>query len=107
MRCGICLCMVSSSAPCSAIRQAAAAAGDTVGTTVIGTDGYTAPEQFRGAGQPASDLYALAGTLLFLLSGAAHTDDSMPDSSMCSSTSVRRARADHDGSCHAQSSSYV
>ncbi len=28
-----------------------------------------APEQFRGAAQPASDLYALGGTLLYLLSG--------------------------------------
>ena len=30
---------------------------------------YMAPEQFRGAAQPASDLYALGGTLLYLLSG--------------------------------------
>ena len=41
-----------------------------MGTTIIGTYGYMAPEQFRGAAQPASDLYALGGTLLFLLSGA-------------------------------------
>lgn len=34
-----------------------------------GTYGYMAPEQFRGAAQPASDLYALGGTLLYLLSG--------------------------------------
>ena len=27
-------------------------------------------EQFRGAAQPASDLYGLGGTLLYLLSGA-------------------------------------
>ncbi len=32
--------------------------------------GYMAPEQFRGAAQPASDAYALGATLLFLLSGA-------------------------------------
>lgn len=31
--------------------------------------GYMAPEQFRGAASPASDLYGLGGTLLFLLSG--------------------------------------
>jgi len=51
--------------------QAAAAGGGMMGTTIIGTYGYMAPEQFRGAAQPASDLYALGGTLLFLLSGTA------------------------------------
>ena len=45
-----------------------------MGTTIIGTYGYMAPEQFRGAAQPASDLYALGGTLLFLLSGACGQD---------------------------------
>ena len=50
----------------------AAAAGESfaLGSTVIGTYGYMAPEQFRGAAQPASDLYGLGGTLLYLLSGA-------------------------------------
>ena len=43
--------------------------GRTGGTTVIGTYGYMAPEQFRGAAEPASDLYGLGGTLLFLLAG--------------------------------------
>ena len=42
-----------------------------MGTTVVETYGYMAPEQFRGAASPASDLYGLGGTLLFLLSGAA------------------------------------
>jgi hypothetical protein len=54
--------------------QAAAAAGGgadaLLGSTVVGTYGYMAPEQFRGAAVPASDLYGLGGTLLFLLSGA-------------------------------------
>ncbi len=52
----------------------AAAAGDALatGSTVIGTYGYMAPEQFRGAASPASDLYGLGGTLLFLLSGSPH-----------------------------------
>lgn len=49
--------------------QAAAAAGDLPGSTVVGTYGFMAPEQFRGAAQPASDLYGLGGTLLYLLSG--------------------------------------
>ncbi|KAF5832434.1 kinase-like domain-containing protein [Dunaliella salina] len=40
-----------------------------LGSTIIGTYGYMAPEQFRGAAQPASDVYAAGATLLFLLSG--------------------------------------
>lgn len=39
--------------------------------TVVGTYGYMAPEQLRGAARPASDLFALGGTLLYLLSGMA------------------------------------
>lgn len=39
------------------------------GSTIVGTYGYMAPEQFRGEAQPASDLYGLGATLLFLLSG--------------------------------------
>ncbi len=50
-----------------------------MGTTIIGTYGYMAPEQFRGAAQPASDLYALGGTLLFLLSGACDRDAQDPN----------------------------
>ena len=37
-----------------------------------------APEQFRGAAQPASDLYALGGTLLYLLSGMSLTYTPFP-----------------------------
>jgi|GEM_PF-470998 len=37
------------------------------GMTVVGTFGYMAPEQDRGQAYPASDLYGLAATLLFLL----------------------------------------
>ena len=37
------------------------------GSTVIGTYGYMAPEQFRGQAVPATDLYGLGTTLLFLL----------------------------------------
>lgn len=38
------------------------------GASVVGTYGYTPPEQFLGHPTPASDLYALGATLVFLLS---------------------------------------
>ncbi|VEP15618.1 hypothetical protein H1P_3510007 [Hyella patelloides LEGE 07179] len=37
------------------------------GSTVVGTFGYMAPEQFQGRAVPATDLYSLGATLLFLL----------------------------------------
>jgi serine/threonine protein kinase len=37
------------------------------GSTVAGTYGYMAPEQFRGAAVPASDLYGVGSTVLYLL----------------------------------------
>jgi eukaryotic-like serine/threonine-protein kinase len=40
----------------------------TGGSTVVGTYGYMAPEQFRGQATLATDLYSLGATLLFLLS---------------------------------------
>ena len=39
----------------------------TGGSTVVGTFGYMAPEQFRGQANITSDLYGLGTTLLFLL----------------------------------------
>lgn len=47
--------------------QAGAAAGGTV--TIVGTYGYMPLEQFAGRTVPASDLYALGATLLYLLTG--------------------------------------
>ena len=37
--------------------------------TLVGTYGYMAPEQLRGLARPASDLFALGGSLLYLLTG--------------------------------------
>ncbi len=46
----------------------------TGGSTVVGTYGYMAPEQFRGQAVLATDLYALGATLIFLLTLKAPTD---------------------------------
>ncbi|WP_264320223.1 ankyrin repeat domain-containing protein [Zarconia navalis] len=37
------------------------------GSTIVGTFGYMAPEQFQGHAVPATDLYGLGATVLFLL----------------------------------------
>ncbi len=39
------------------------------GSTVVGTFGYMAPEQFQGRALPASDVYAIGATALTLLTG--------------------------------------
>jgi hypothetical protein len=39
------------------------------GSTVVGTFGYMAPEQFQGRALPASDVYAIAVTALSMLTG--------------------------------------
>ncbi|MEH2323705.1 MAG: serine/threonine-protein kinase [Nostoc sp.] len=46
----------------------------TGGSTVVGTFGYMAPEQFRGQAFPSTDLYGLGTTLLFLLTGKSPSD---------------------------------
>jgi hypothetical protein len=40
------------------------------GSTVVGTFGFMAPEQFQGRAAPASDVYAVAATALSLLTGS-------------------------------------
>jgi eukaryotic-like serine/threonine-protein kinase len=42
----------------------------TGGSTVVGTLGYMAPEQFRGQANLATDLYGLGTTLIYLLTGS-------------------------------------
>lgn len=37
--------------------------------TIVGTYGYMPPEQFGGRTKPASDLYSLGGTLIYLATG--------------------------------------
>jgi tRNA A-37 threonylcarbamoyl transferase component Bud32 len=39
------------------------------GSTVVGTFGYMAPEQFQGRAMPASDVYAVGATALVMLTG--------------------------------------
>jgi tetratricopeptide (TPR) repeat protein len=55
-----------------AVRDAATTT--TGGSTVVGTYGYMAPEQFRGHAVPSSDIYGLGATALYLLTGLAPTD---------------------------------
>ena len=45
-----------------------------LGSTVVGTYGYMAPEHFRGRAVPATDLYSLGATLLFLLTHTSPAD---------------------------------
>ena len=42
---------------------------DIGGSTIIATPGFTPLEQFHGAATPASDLFSLAATVVYLLSG--------------------------------------
>lgn len=47
-------------------------------TLIIGTEGYAAPEQYRGYSQPASDLYAWSATMNWLATGIAPQPGSPP-----------------------------
>ncbi|NEP09244.1 MAG: serine/threonine protein kinase [Symploca sp. SIO2C1] len=46
----------------------------TQGSTVVGSYGYMAPEQFRGQAYVTSDLYSLGATLLFMLTHRSPAD---------------------------------
>ncbi|MBE9046680.1 serine/threonine protein kinase [Pleurocapsales cyanobacterium LEGE 10410] len=55
-----------------AVKNVAATEGGTI--TVVGTYGYMPPEQFGGKTCPASDLYSLGATLIYLATGLHPTD---------------------------------
>lgn len=58
------------------------AANEFVGTatgTLIGKQAYIAPEQLRGKASPVSDLYALGGTMYYLLTGRDPVPLSQPE----------------------------
>ncbi|XZO04648.1 MAG: serine/threonine protein kinase [Microcoleus sp.] len=61
-----------------AVQAQAAVTGVTF--TVVGTSGYAPLEQFWGRAVPASDLYALGGTLIHLLTGMSPADLPQKDS---------------------------
>ncbi|NEZ56180.1 protein kinase domain-containing protein [Adonisia turfae] len=48
--------------------------------TIVGTYGYMPPEQFGGRATPASDLYSLGATLIFLMTGCHPAD--LPQNNM-------------------------
>ncbi|GET35911.1 serine/threonine protein kinase [Microseira wollei] len=54
------------------VQTLAAREGGTM--TVVGTYGYMPPEQFGGRGVPASDLYSLGATLIYLVTGTHPAD---------------------------------
>ena len=45
----------------------AAPEGQRSGATIVGTPGYTAPEQFAGEASPSTDVYSLGATMLFVI----------------------------------------
>ena len=59
------------------VQNQAAKFGGTI--TVVGTYGYMSPEQFGGRSVPASDLYGLGATLIYLVTGLHPTELSQQD----------------------------
>jgi hypothetical protein len=59
------------------------------GSTVVGTFGYMAPEQFQGRAQPSSDVYAIGATTLSMLTG--REPETLPHKGLA--IDVRRALA--------------
>ncbi|MGH7269638.1 MAG: serine/threonine protein kinase [Polyangiaceae bacterium] len=63
------------------------------GSTVVGTFGFMAPEQFQGRALPASDVYAIGATALAMLTGAEPSN--LPHKGLA--IDVRAALADASG----------
>jgi serine/threonine protein kinase len=61
------------------VQTLAAREGGTI--TVVGTYGYMPPEQFGGRAVPASDLYSLGATLIYLVTGKHPAD--LPQKDLC------------------------
>jgi serine/threonine protein kinase len=77
--CGICEAARSGNSPgqvylvdFGSVQNLAAREGGTI--TVVGTYGYMPPEQFGGRTVPASDLYGLGATLIYLVTGKHPSD---------------------------------
>jgi hypothetical protein len=64
------------------------------GSTVVGTFGYMAPEQFQGRAMPASDVYSVGATALSMLTGA--EPESLPHKGLA--IDVQAALAGHNAS---------
>ncbi len=61
------------------VQTLAAREGGTI--TIVGTYGYMPPEQFGGRAVPASDLYSLGATLIYLVTGCHPAD--LPQLDLC------------------------
>ena len=61
------------------VQTLAAREGGTI--TVVGTYGYMPPEQFGGRAVPASDIYSLGATLIYLVTGLHPTE--LPQKDFC------------------------
>jgi serine/threonine protein kinase len=61
------------------VQNIAAQEGGTI--TVVGTYGYMSPEQFGGRTKPASDLYSLGATLIYVMTGLHPTE--LPQQDLC------------------------
>lgn len=61
------------------VQTLAAKEGGTI--TVVGTYGYMPPEQFGGRAVPASDIYSLGATLIYLITGLHPTE--LPQKDFC------------------------